>query len=357
MSVHPTITMKLAQTRQEFEGAFRLLQRSRAQLGWEKNGGDLWLLKHHALPSTNTIVAMEGEQVLAAICLFGDSAYRLPIEAHLNLNRFRENLEGRLGELSLPAFHPDYASSEDLRLALYHYAHCFGATYCLFEGFVTEIPVNQAGEYTSVLGFERIFEPLHERQVIFLNAREGRDFRSRMGESMQVEFRFPEKKSFLVAHQSMEPAVMSYLFNERTQLFSRISDFELRVLKNIYDYGDYKNILPARSLAMPEKRSPRYPRFPMTCEGYIVNQSGQRENVQVLDVSREGLKLRSRRPLERGETYMLTILVGVNKQAELIASAIWVDDLAEMAGFEIKSKCRHWQQLIEYLEKDFLRIA
>jgi hypothetical protein len=357
----PSITIKLAQTRHEFEEAFRLLQRSQRELGLAKPEGDLWVLKHHALPSTNTVVAIQagpkGNQVIAAVCLFGESPYHLPMESRLNLSNFRENLEGRLAELSLAGFHSDFTANDDLKLALFHFVYCFGASYCHYDGFVTEAPLAQTKELVELLRYERIFEPLNNRQLLFLNVREGRDLRGKMGSALTVEYEFPEKKFFLVAHQSMEPAVLDYLFNERTRLFASLDDFELRVLKNIYDYGDYARVLPSRSLAMPEKRSPRYPRFPMNCEGYLTNIRGQRENVQVLDVSREGLKIRAPQSLARGTSYMLTVFVGVNRQTELIATVIWVDEVAEMAGLELKSHDRSWTQLIEYLEKDFLRVA
>jgi len=352
-----SVTIKLAQTRHEFEDAFRLLQRAQLELGISKPDGDLWVLKHHALPSSNTIVALQAGEVIAAICLFGDSPYHLPLEARLDLSNFRANLEGRLAELSLAAFHSDFAKDENLKLALFHFAFCFGASYCHYDGFVTEAPLTHAKEMMELLQFERIFEPMNNRELLFLNAREGRDFRSRIDPSLVMEFQFPEKKFFLVAHQSMEPAVLDYLFNQRTRLFASLDDFELRVLKNIYDYGEYSRVLPSRSLAMPEKTSPRYPRFPMNCEGYLTNIKGQRENVQVLDVSREGLKIRAPQAIERGASYMLTVFVGVNKKTELIASVIWVDEVAEMAGLDIKSHDRSWTELIAYLEKDFLRVA
>lgn len=353
------MTIRLAHSRQEYEEAFQLLHRNLVACGFEKAGapGQLWLLKHHALPSTNTIVAVQAGKVIAAASLFGESAYRLPMESHLNLHSFRENLDGRLAELSLPAFHPEFENDEALKMALYHFTFCFGASYCHYDGFVTEAPVPWVAENAGVLSYERIFEPLNGRQVLFLNAREGYDFRSRIPEQSHYEFQFPEKKFFLVAHQSIEPEVLNYLFNERTKLFSSLDDYELRVLKNIYDYGDYSKVLPSRSLAMPAKKSPRFPRFPMNCEGFLVNSKGQRENVQVLDVSREGLKVRTDQPLDHEETYMLTVFVGVNKKTELIARTVWTDENASITGLEVKSFDKNWAALIEYLEKDFLRIA
>ncbi len=355
----PSVLIRLAQTRQEFEDAFGLLHRARVAAGLEKASGpdEIWLLKHHALPSTNTIVALQAGKVIAAVSLFGECAYRLPMETHLDLHNFRENLEGRLAELSLPAFHPDHSKDEGLKLALYHFAFCFGASYCHYDGLVTEAPVAWAAENASLLHYQKIFEPMNGRQVLFLNAREGGDLKARIPKGASYEFQFPEKKFFLVAHQSMEPQVLQYLFNERTRLFAALDDYELRVLKNIYDYGEFAKILPNRSLAMPAKKTPRFPRFPMNCEGYLLNSKGLRENVQVLDVSREGIKIRATQPLDHEESYMLTVFIGVNKKTELIAKAVWADEAAAISGLEVKSFDKNWAQLIEYLEKDYLRVA
>lgn len=353
-----SVTIQLARTRSEFESAFRLLQRSRENYGLDRHEPEkIWLLKHHALPSTNTIIALHEGKIVGAICLFGESPFQLPMESHLDLHAFRENLEGRLAELSLPGFCADYAENADLRFALYHFAMCFGASYCHYDGFVTEAPLTWAKEFAQRFHYEKIYEPMEERQILFLNARAGFDFRTQISRGYPAEYRFPEKKFFLVAHQSMPANVVNFLFNKRTKLFNTLNDFELRVLKNIYDYGDYANVLPSRPLVMPEKKTPRYPRFPMNCEGFLVNEQGEREHVLVLDVSREGLKIRVPLALEKGASYVLTLFVGVNKRTELIATIVWTDELAEMAGLEIKSYDQSWTQLIEYLERDFLQIA
>jgi hypothetical protein len=352
------VTIHLARTRSEFECAFQLLQENRENWGLERHEPEkLWLLKHHALPSTNTIVAMQAGRVIAAICLFGESPYQLPLESQLNLAAFRKNLDGRLAELSLPGFHADFANSYDLQFALYHFAICFGTSYCHYDGFVTEAPLAWASRFAAPLRFEKIYEPVNGRQMLFLNGREGVDFRPNISAGYRPEYHFPEKKFFLVAHQSMPADVLNYLFNERTKLLSSLSDYDLRVLKNVYDYGEYAKILPERRLDLPEKKIPRYPRFPMNCEGFLVNKNGVQEHVQVLDVSREGLKIRTAHTLDAGSSHMLTLSIGINRSTELIASTIWVDDRAEIAGLEVKSSDANWSQLIEYLEKDFLQAA
>jgi hypothetical protein len=352
------VTIQLARTRSEFESAFRLLQRSRETMGLERHEGDkLWLLKQHALPSTNTVVALQAGKVVGAVCLFGESPLRLPIETRFDLASFRKNLEGRIAEVSLPAIDPDFAASQDLLLALYHFAVCFGTSYCHYDGLVTEATTAWSDEFAGVLGFEKIFEPNDGRQPLFLQAREADDFRERISQKNICEYHFPEKKFFLVAHQSMSPDVLNYFFNVRTKLFSTLERLDLRVLKNVYDYGEYAKALPQGEVVVAGKKSPRHPRFPMNCEGFLVNEKGQQVHVQVIDVGRGGLKIRTVEPLDKHTNYVLTLFVGVNKKTELIASAVWCDDASEMAGLELRSSDENWAQLIEYLERDFLRVA
>ncbi|MGZ3654247.1 MAG: PilZ domain-containing protein [Bdellovibrionota bacterium] len=354
------VTIQLAKTAEEFEAALLLLQRTREEFGLEKPSGErdkLWLLKHHALPATNTIVALHKGRVVGALCLFGESPFHLPVESHLDLKAFRKNLEGRLAELSIPGFHPDFAQDRNLLFALYHFALCFGTSYCNYDGFVTEAPLAWAKVHAEELHFSRIYEPMEQRQMLFLNARESIDYRACAAKDFHAVYSFPEKKFFLVAHQSMQPSVLNYLFNERTQLFQTISDADLRVLKNVYDWGEYARMLPDRHLNMPEKKTPRFPRFPMNCEGFLVNEEGVQEPVQLLDVSREGLKIRISQVPEKGASYVLTLFVGVNKKTELIANTVWVDKKSAIAGLEIRSSDHNWGLLIEYLEKDYLRVS
>ncbi len=356
--MQPAITIQLARSRSEFEAAFRLLQKSYEAWGQEPAGDEqkLWLLKQHALPSTNTIVALHNGKVVGAICLFGESPFHFPLEARHDLGAFREKTEGRLAELSLPAFHADFAPNEDLLFSLMHFAASFGADFCHCEGFVMEAPERWARQYAGALHFEKV-ESRNGSELLFLNAREGIGFHAHADPKKMPACIYPEKKFFHVTHQRMPVEVLNHLFNVRTTLFAQLNDFDLRVLKNIYDYGEYAKVLPHRGPAAPERKGPRHPRFPMNCEGYLVSDDGERLHVQLLDVSREGLKLCSPEGIDSDATYMLTLFIGVNRKSELIAKIVWADEATGIAGLELKSCDANWSQLLEYLEKDYSEIA
>ena len=359
MPLNSHIHIQLAETAAEFESALQLLQTARHMLGLTepRETGPMWLLKQHALPASNTIVALLDGRVVGAICLFGDSPFRLPTESRLDLKSLRRNLEGRLAELSVAAFDPDYAENRDLLFALYHFAFCFGATYCNYDGFVTEASSQWAEQFAKDLGFSALYEPFEGRQMLYLNSREAADLRPASESAFRADYHFPEKKFFLVAHQNMGPTVLNYLFNERTQLFNALTDADLRVLRNIYDWGEYARLLPNREPPNALKKAPRFPRFPMSCEGFLVNENGAHENVQLLDVSREGLKIRIAQLPDKGASYVLTLFVGVNRKTELIAHTVWIDKRGAVAGLEIRSSDAEWAQLLAYLEKDYLRVG
>ncbi len=350
------ISVQLARTKEQYEQAFKLLQTSHQKVGFAHKGmvEDLWLLKQHALPSSNTIIALEKNKVVGALTLFGESAFRLPLEEEVDLSSFREDLSGRLAEISLVSAQSD---DRNVLLALHHFALCFGATYCHYDAFVTKVPQAWSGDYLKNFGYEplTIKEKLNGA-TFYRNAREGNDLQKQISKDVQVEYHYPEKKFFLVAHQSIEANTLDYLFNQKTQLFDGLTDLELRVLKNFYDHGDFAKVLPNRSLNMPLKKTPKYRRFPMNCEGYLCLADGKRIHLQVLDVSREGIKIHTEENLPDG-VYPLTLSIGIMKQAEVIANTIWSDDIAQISGLSVKSGDNNWQQLIEYLEQESLKTA
>lgn len=353
------VTIQLARTQNEHEAALRLLDRGRKEIGFTPGPPEaegLWLTKQHALPSTNTVVALDGETVVGALTVFGESAFRLPLEAQADLTAFRRSLEGRVAEFSHPGLTPAAGENPDVLLALYHFALCFGGSYCHYDAYVTQAPTRWAERYQGLLRYERLLIPEQIPGIaLYRTAREGADFRQAFTPGFQARFRFPERKYFLVAHQSLDPATLHYLFNQRTRLFESLSDLEIRVLKNYYDHGEYAQALPDRALRIPFAKVPAHRRFPMNGEGHLRRGNGRQANLLLLDASREGLKVRCSEPLQVGIVYPVTLQVGIRCQTEVIARCVWYDEAANVAGLQVRSGDRSWERLIEYLECDFLR--
>lgn len=354
---HP-IRIHLAQTKVEFEEALSLLKDSRAIFEKENCRNGIWLLKQHALPSTNIIVASMQNKVIGAICLFGENPFQLPIEKKVDLTAFKENTEGRIAEISTPAIKPEFEDHLDLLLALYQFTVTFGSDYCHYDSFVTQTTEMWAEKFARLLQYQPL--PVTEKIkgiALYLRPREGSDYRNQFSPNFSADFAFPEKKFFLVAHQNMSAEVIQYLFNEKTHLFKELTESELRIFKNIYDYGDFANVLPKLEETKKFLQLPKHRRFAMNCDGYLHGKSGEKIHMLASDVSRQGLKIKADEILKKGEIYALQLSIGVMKQTEVIAEVVWCNPDEGTAGLQVKNGDKNWNALIEYLEKGLVKKA
>jgi hypothetical protein len=151
----------------------------------------------------------------------------------------------------------------------------------------------------------------------------------------------------------MPPELLNYFFNVRSSVFARLNDLELRAFRNIYDFGKYMNILPKRQVAVGNSKFPKHKRFDMCCDGYLKLPDESKIHFHVLDVSAKGLKVETEASLPVNTVFMMNISIGVMRNTEVIAKAIWVKDDSNQVGLEVQSSDENWKKLITYLEKDF----
>ena len=154
---------------------------------------------------------------------------------------------------------------------------------------------------------------------------------------MAVNFRLCPRRSFsLFSHQSMPPSVMNYLFNEKTQVFAQLTDAELRVLKKYLRLwrlraGDSRS--PESPAAESRKRCPRHARFQMNLRRLSHHQRGRKDPVQrARRFSRGPESAAGRAARRRLRCYAMKLCVGVLSESEIIASVVWEDGKARIAG-------------------------
>ena len=350
-----TTIIRLAQTATEHEEGLALIQQKRNQWGLPNQGKDgLWMPKQIALPSSNLIVALDGETLVGALALLGDNPLRLPASHKAPFSHLKKSLgKQRLAEISVTSVSRDYLPKETaLTFALHHFANCFGRTYCQYDAFVLESTLDWSAAFSPLLGFQDLDAADSSENIrnLFKLTSDNFDLRSTLRD-FPVEFQFPEKKFLLLSHESMKPEVFSYLFLERTNFFEQLSDIEIRVFKNIYDFGKYAKFLPEKNLNIPFKQLPKHRRYSMNCEGFVRMPDGKNQNLQVIDVSKDGLKIHHEDQLPPG-CHSLVIYIGLRKRAEVIARSVWIDEMAQISGLEIKSGDSNWQNLIQFLEKE-----
>ena len=338
-----TLSIKIAKEKQELSEAFQLL---------EHHG--LAPSKHHTLPSTSLIIASHKGTVVGAACLYGESPFLLPLEKKLSLQSFRAQCNGRIAELSPVALSGDFRSPPELARAIHYFAACFASSFCHYEYLLSCPNPTENAWLQEALGYNPLLASDLRREKCFaLNLCEMKEAKNTLPSG--VRFEFPEKRFFLVNHHVMTPELLDEFFNKKYALLETLSDAELRVLKNIYDFGEYAPILPKRESMKQYKRVPKAKRFEMSCDGFLHLPNSKRIHFQVVDVSDGGLKITAEDILDPGASYALNISIGVMRNTEVIARVVWVNQDRMQIGLEVQSADRNWQRLIRYLEEEFHR--
>ena len=94
------LRVKIAHRKEELEQAFHLLYESYCHMGYmTPNEAELRVTKYHALPSTTTIVAMIGDEVVGTVSLIRDGNYGFPSDCLVDKDELRAN-KLRLVEVS-----------------------------------------------------------------------------------------------------------------------------------------------------------------------------------------------------------------------------------------------------------------
>jgi len=354
------LTVRLAQGKKEFETGLRLIQSARKRwLDWSESETELWLPKQLALPSSNLIIALDQDQkVIAAVALFGDNPFLLPSALETKFSNLRRSLDKqRFAELSFFGIDQAHMKQEaNITCALHRFALFFGATYCQYQLLIHSAKRHWFNYYGPILGLHEIRET-HESEKVgsFQETATSPDIESLLSQ-IEINFIYPEKKYLLLVHESLTPDVFEHLFLNSSNFFDTISDFELRVLKNIYDFGPFAKLLPKRDLGIPMKKRPKSRRYALNCEGYFRMPDGTEQNLHVLDISKDGLKIHHEEYLPAG-CHSLVLYVGLKKRAELIVNTVWSDETAKIAGFEVKSGDANWLQLVKTLEEAEKKLA
>lgn len=348
------LTVRLAQGKNEFEAALRLIQSARKRwLEWAESETEIWLPKQLALPSSNLIVALDSKsKVVGAVALIGDNPFFLPSAHETRFSNLRRSLDKqRFAELSFFGIEKAHLKQEaNITCALHRFALFFGATYCQYQLFIHSAKRHWFSYYGPILGLNEIREAQEGEKVgSFQETSNSPDVESLLSQ-LQVDFIYPEKKYLLLVHESLTPEVFEHLFVKSSNFFHTISDFELRVLKNIYDFGPFSQLLPKRDLGIPLKKMPKSRRYALNCEGFLRMPDGTEQNLHVLDVSKDGLKIHHEEELPPG-CHSLVLYVGLKKRAELIVNTVWSDETAKISGFEVKSGDANWLKLVATLEE------
>ena len=85
------LTFKLAETKDEFEQAFALLQQNYQETGLvDEKQYSLRVTKYHTLPTTHVLIAKMNDEVVGTVSLIEDGAFGLPIDHFASVDDLRK---------------------------------------------------------------------------------------------------------------------------------------------------------------------------------------------------------------------------------------------------------------------------
>jgi hypothetical protein len=376
------LAFEIAKTREDLDQAFQILHDAYVKEGYSKpHASRRRITDYHALPSTTTLVAKHAGQVIATISVIRDGPFGLPTDQVMDLSRFREKGE-RLGEVSALAIRPDFRGrSGEVMFYLFKYMVHYSLDYFGLDRFVIVVNPDRITLYESVL----CFEPLHRsalKKYAFANdapavcatldlrnadriwqaAYAGRPdhqsiyhlFFGGFGETERRQMRFPERPFHTVSDPVMSPALLDFFFNQCTDTFCQFEAHQIKALRHIYLDGDYAAVWPPQ-WAIPHENARSSRRFEVACHGMAHATDGHPVALTVLDASRTGLRVRAEGDLDMAAAPIFKIKVGEDKAVLVKARLRWHAGM--IYGLEILYAGRFWDQLLDYLERQFALAA
>ncbi|MFZ4285173.1 GNAT family N-acetyltransferase [Variovorax sp. HJSM1_2] len=318
----PRLVLKIAQTRDELEACFRLLHDAYVGSGYMlPDPSGLRVTLYHALPTTTTLCALYDGQVVGTISLIRQSAFGFPMQAVFNLESVKQR-KGKIAEVSALAVHPQFRQSGGavlFPLMKFMYEYC---TSC-FDTHHVVIAVNpkQIDLYEALLLFERLPAPVVEKYD-FVNGAPAvaaaidllavpRRLRHLYGgktpsknlyhyfvRAQIKNIQLPKRRYYTTNHPVMTPAMLDYFFNQRTQVFSKMTEREKVKLDAIYDLPVYKDVLPFVSSAsraqMPLRQHRRFTLKVRAGLRVVVNGRELRVKLDLVELSEIGFQARAK---------------------------------------------------------------
>lgn len=376
------LCFEIAKTQEDLDQAFHILHEAYVKEGFSKpHASRRRITDYHALPSTTTLVAKHQGQVIATISVIRDGPFGLPTDQVMDLSRFREKGE-RLGEVSSLAIRPDFRGrSGEVMFYLFKYMVHYSLDYFGLDRFVIVVNPERITLYESVL----CFEPLHRsalKHYAFANdapavaatleLRRAAEiwhaayadrpahksiyqlFFGGFSEAERRQMCFPDRPYFTVSDPVMTPGLLDFFFNQCTDSFCRFNAHQIKTLRSIYLESDYAAVWPPM-WAIPQENARSSRRYEVSCAGMAHATAHDPVSLTVMDASRTGLRVRADAELAMDAEPVFKIKVGEDKAVLVKARLRWRAGL--IYGLEILYAGRFWEQLLDYLERQFALAA
>lgn len=290
------LVFKLAQSRDELEGCFRLLHDEYVCSGYMlEHPSGLRVTLHHALPTTSTLICLYGSKTVGTVSLIRENRLGFPMQRIFNIDEIFK-IGGNVAEVSALAVSRDFEVIRNQILIpmlkfLYEYAEYRFDTRHL----VIAVNPRQIAFYENVLCFNRLAGrtvnhydfaggapavaahlDLVEAKAVYYEKYNDlppdKNLYHYFTAASLPNGQFPHRRFHTTTDPVMTPELLTYFFRDKTDLFSSLTVEEISLLHSLYDLSEYQNCLPPKPQCgeSDPMRARTHRRFPVRCPARLV---------------------------------------------------------------------------------------
>ncbi len=370
------LVLKIADTQEELEACFRLLHDAYVSSGFmTPDPSGMRVTIYHALPTTTTLCAKMGDQVIGTLSLIRESAIGFPMQRIFDLSEVREKA-GYIAEVSALAIHPKFRRTGGtilFPLMKFMYEYC--TTFFDTRHLVIAVNPRHIEMYESLLFFRRLTANVVENYdfvngapavgatidlkyapEILRKAYEKKPLRRNLYhyflETRLPNIQLPNRRFFTTNDPVLTPELIDYFFNQRTHVFAELSERKKTLLHLIYDLPAYQKVLPPTINAPSDIKNRRHQRFSVKCPARLVLASNEQPiSLEINDVSRYGFHARTSRKVPENIFLNAIIRLGTHETSRLTVQAVQGSDVADkhFCGFRIGEPDLIWRKFVTAL--------
>ncbi len=368
----PQLSFRIAQTQEELEQAYRILHDCYVEQRFMlPSPTGLRITKYFAMPTTTTLIACWNNEVVGTMSIIRKSPLGLPMEQAFKIGKVEEGGYS-VAEVSSLAIDKKFRSHRgSLFLPLCRYFYRYVRDSMKIDRAVIAVDPAWRDFYMGILGFRDLekrvvdnYDFANGAPAIGLwldipslalqffkakyNHREDRyNLYKYFVEVPVPEAHFPDRRFIKVGDPVMTPKMLDYFFNQRSQVFSELSENEILGLASVYAGSEYAKVLPQFGEHLRFKDMARYSVQTLAQRPEALDQGA----FKVLDVSRRGLRAYGK--AEVGQQVSLQVRVSETEEATVHGVVRWKDEGSKFFGLELTDHNEVWAKYLDYLDADF----
>lgn len=370
----PGVTIKIAETKEEYEGAFKLLHDSYLEtdlINATRSG--LRVTKYHSLPTTQVIVVKLYDEVVGTMSIIMDNPLGLPIDALCDISHIRKKAS-RIAEISALAIKRDDKTRRGkLLIPLTTFMHRYCEEVAGIDALVCVVNESAKIFYEAAMCFDSL--KLRKNTYSFVKAKEMCPLMTWVNPESQerarkvydgkpknknlyyhryvangnVMHKFPTGNFHLATNAAIRKETLNYFFKEKSDTFKDLESNEMKVLRHTYVHPYLTDVLPGDDLPIERKNI----RFPVNCSAKIASFSaGKILPVKILESSVEGFSFHTPEYLTEHEEFEILAQIGPGQKTKFKAKIIWENNDKTKFGAKIVGKApKEWVEFHSYLKE------